>query len=65
MSDLEWCKRVEKFCKDNNLPFETAINSLKGKDYYKIAYTQFRSGASERRVEDYLRRAAMDADLID
>ena len=65
MSDLRWCLRIEEFCRSHGLPFETTFNSIRGKDWYKFAYSQFVAGASAEHVESYLRAAVRDAGLID
>ena len=64
MGDLRWLQFVEpiiaEFTRDSNRAEELRA-LLHETDWYDIAYKQFITGASERRVADLLRRALLDA----
>ena len=65
MSDLKWFNKLNAFCENIKIPFETASQAMHDKEYYDLAYSQFVAGASDRVIIQLLTRAAMDANLID
>ncbi len=65
MPENPWHDRIVTFCADHQISHIEAVNSLLGKEYYNLAHVQFTCGASPRVVESLLKRAAVDANLID
>jgi len=63
--DVAWRSWLMTFCEREGLDFETAVERFSGSETYLLAHHQFIAGASDRVVNNLLRRAAIEKGLIE